>query len=228
MNYESPAVRYQGGLDDLLHRLLPSFPVARNDGDQRIAKLTTFIDSHDGRIGWDLAHTCRELKLDISGAYAARLFKLSRGLGVREYAKKKRLSAAAELLRTTDLSVKAIAVEFGYRSPPDFTRRFKEQFHLSPTDFRKRALRQGPLFDSADSDSRLPANSLAPKTLPKAEEASCFAEKRKCFPFTPLCFGRSITYAMQTDTTRMRRLATKQQDESNVRFRGTTLFERNR
>ncbi len=141
MNYEPPAVRYQGSLDDLLHRLRPGFSAA-SIGDQRIAKLTDFIDSHDGRLGWDLEHTCRELKLEISGPYAARLFKLSKGLGVREYAKKKRLSAAAEFLRTTDLSVKAIAIEFGYHSSPDFTRRFKEQFHLSPTDFRKRALRQ--------------------------------------------------------------------------------------
>lgn len=163
MNYESPAVQYQGGLNDLLRRLLSNIPVARNDGDQRIAKLTDFIDSHDGRIGWDLEHTCRKLKLDISGAYAARLFKLSRGLGVREYAKKKRLSAAAEFLRTTELSVKAIALEFGYRSPPDFTRRFKEQFHLSPTDFRKRTLRDSPSSDCADSDSRLPPNCLASK-----------------------------------------------------------------
>jgi AraC-like DNA-binding protein len=141
MNYQSPAVRYQGALNDLLHRLLHSFPVAPNDGDGRIAKLTDYIDSHDGRIGWDLERTCRELKLDISSAYAARLFKLSIGLGVREYAKKRRLWAAAELLRTTDLSVKAIAIEFGYLSPPDFTRRFKKQFHLSPTDFRKQVLR---------------------------------------------------------------------------------------
>ena len=127
----------------------PAFLWRGMNGDQRIAKLTTFIDSHDGRSrGGSCTHLprtqVRYFVLD-----AARLFKLSRGLGVREYAKKKRLSAAAELLRTTDLSVKAIAVEFGYRSPPDFTRRFKEQFHLSPTDFRKRALRQGPLFDSA-------------------------------------------------------------------------------
>jgi AraC-like DNA-binding protein len=144
MNYEPPSVRYQGALDDLLRRLLPSFPLLWNNDDPRIAKLTDFIDSRDGRVGWDLAHTCRELKLDISGAYAARLFRLSKGLGVREYAKNKRLSAAAKLLRTTNLSVKAIAVDFGYRSPSDFTRRFKEQFHLNPTSFRKRTLRKLP------------------------------------------------------------------------------------
>jgi AraC-like DNA-binding protein len=165
MNYESPAVRYQGGFNDLLQRLLPNFAAARSDGDQRIEKLTNFIDSHDGRIGWSLEHACRELKLDISGAYAARLFKCSRGLGFREYSKKKRLSAAAEFLRKTNLSVKAIAVEFGYRNPPDFTRRFKKQFHISPTDFRKRALRYGPLPDCADSDSNLRAKGLAPKNF---------------------------------------------------------------
>jgi len=100
-------------------------------------KLLHFIDSNDGSIGWDLDHACRELRLDISGAYAARLFKRCTGLGVRQYAKKKRLLMAAERLTTTDIPIKAIAAEFGYRSLPHFTRRFKEQFRLSPTDFRK-------------------------------------------------------------------------------------------
>jgi AraC-like DNA-binding protein len=141
MNYETPTLRYERGLIDLLRCLLPCPPGARIDGDQRIAKLTNFIDSRDGRIGWNLRDTCRELKLNISAPYAARLFKLSRGLGIREYAKKRRLSAAAEFLTTTDLSVKAIAAECGYSTPPDFTRRFKGYFHLSPSDFRKRAPR---------------------------------------------------------------------------------------
>jgi AraC-like DNA-binding protein len=141
VNYETPTFRYEGGLNDLLRSLLPCPPRARIEGDQRIAKLTDFIDTRNGRIGWNLNDTCRELKLNISAPYTARLFKLSRGLGIREYAKKKRLSVAAEFLTTTDLSVKAIAVECGYRSPCDFTRRFKEHFHQSPSDFRKRALR---------------------------------------------------------------------------------------
>jgi AraC-like DNA-binding protein len=139
MVYESPAVQYQGAFNDVLRRL---FPLPRKkrisvDMDRRIMKLLHFIDSHEGSIGWDLDHVCRELRLDISGAYAARLFKRCTGLGVREYSKKKRLLMAAERLTTTDIPVKAIAAEFGYRSLPHFTRRFKEQFRLSPTDFRK-------------------------------------------------------------------------------------------
>ena len=135
--YESPAVQYRGALDDVLRCLFPLIRQDRPSVDWRIKKLLHFIDGHAGRIGWDLNAACRELRLDISGAYAARLFKRCTGLGVREYAKEKRLSMAAERLKITNLPVKVIAAEFGYQSLPHFTRRFKEQFRLSPTEFRK-------------------------------------------------------------------------------------------
>jgi AraC-like DNA-binding protein len=137
MVYESPAVQYQGPFNDVLRRLLPLPRKEQLSVDRRIMKLLHFIDSHAGSIGWGIDRACRELRLDISGAYAARLFKRCTGLGVREYAKKKRLLMAAERLTTTDVPIKAIAAEFGYHSLPHFTRRFKEQFRLSPTDFRK-------------------------------------------------------------------------------------------
>jgi AraC-like DNA-binding protein len=137
MVYESPAVQYQGAFNDVLRRLFPRPRKEQLSVDRRIMKLLHFIDSHAGSIGWDLDHACRELRLDISSAYAARLFKRCTGLGVREYSKKKRLLMAAERLTTTDIPIKAIAAEFGYQSLPHFTRRFKAQFRLSPTDFRK-------------------------------------------------------------------------------------------
>jgi AraC-like DNA-binding protein len=137
--YEPPEVQYHGPLNDVLRRLFPNLCDARPRMDQRITKLLHFIDSHEGSIGWDLDRACRELKLDISGAHAARLFKRCTGLGVREYAKRRRLLLAAERLKSTDIPVKTIAAEFGYQSLPHFTRRFKSQFRLSPTEFRKRA-----------------------------------------------------------------------------------------
>jgi len=47
------------------------------------------------------------------------------------------LLRAAERLKATDLPIKVIAAEFGYRKPVDFARIFKEQYRLSPTEFRK-------------------------------------------------------------------------------------------
>lgn len=106
--------------------------------DWRIAKLLEFIESGEGRVGWDLNHICQELRLNISGPYAAQLFKRCIGLGIREYSKKNRLLLAAERLEIPDLPIKVIAAEIGYRSVAHFSRRFKEQFHVSPTEFRKR------------------------------------------------------------------------------------------
>jgi AraC-like DNA-binding protein len=137
MTYEPPAAQYQGAFNAVLRRLFPRPQHGQLGMDGRIVKLLRFIDSHEGSIGWDLDHACRELNLEISGAYAARLFKHCTGLGVREYAKKKRLLIAAERLKSTDLPVKVIAAEFGYQSLAHFTRRFKERFRLSPREFRK-------------------------------------------------------------------------------------------
>jgi len=137
MVYEPPVVQYQGALSDILRGLFPVPRKERRGMDRRIVKLLQFIDSHEGRIGWDIDHACQELRLDISGAHAARLFKRHTGLGVREYARKKRLLMAAQRLKTTDLSVKAIAAEFGYKRPFDFSRVFKKEFRLSPIAFRR-------------------------------------------------------------------------------------------
>jgi AraC-like DNA-binding protein len=147
--YEPPIVQYQGGLDDFIRYLLPNWGNERVGIDPRITKLMHFIDSHDGAVGWDLNHVCRELKLAISSAHAARLFKRCTGLGVREYAKRKRLWLAAKRLKTTDIPIKAIAAEFGYHSLPHFTRRFKDEFRLSPTEFRKGASRPRDVGEGA-------------------------------------------------------------------------------
>lgn len=138
MLYERPAVQYRGALNEILSCLFPLSGSELPTKDERIMKLVGLIESHEGSIGWGLDRACRELRLDISGAYAGRLFKRCTGLGVREYAKTKRLMKAAERLKITDLPVKVIAAECGYHSLSHFTRRFKEQFGLSPSEFRKK------------------------------------------------------------------------------------------
>jgi AraC-like DNA-binding protein len=139
MAYESPALRLHGALGEVLLRLLPRQHQAMTDMDVRIRRLVQSIDIKIGSVEWDLEDACRELKLDISSAHAARLFKRYTGMGVRGYAKKKRLTLAANRLIATNLSIKAIAAEFGYRKPVDFARTFKQQFHVSPSQFRRTA-----------------------------------------------------------------------------------------
>jgi methylphosphotriester-DNA--protein-cysteine methyltransferase len=109
--------------------------------DWRVAKLIEAIDTRSGATGCNLGRTCQKLKLDISPAYAARLFKRQTGLGVKQYAKKQRLLTAIERLTTTNVPVKAIATDLGYRKTFDFARVFKEQCGLTPTRFRQASRR---------------------------------------------------------------------------------------
>jgi AraC-like DNA-binding protein len=110
--------------------------VGRLGSDWRVAKLLQSIDRNTGTVDWKLEEVCRELELGISPAYAARLFKSDTGLGVREFAKTKRLTKAIEQLIVTNLPVKAIAAELGYQNSFDFARSFKKQYCLTPTKFR--------------------------------------------------------------------------------------------
>jgi transcriptional regulator GlxA family with amidase domain len=138
MSYEPPLLQDEGELGDVLRRLLrkPRQKTRRLE-DCRIRNLASYIEHHIAG-EWSLADACRELKLDISAAYAARLFKRYTGLGVREYAAKMRLQMAADRLTTTDLPIKVIAAECGYRNHCDLDRRFRERYHLSPTRFREK------------------------------------------------------------------------------------------
>ncbi len=105
--------------------------------DWRIRKILLFIDSEDGKIGPDMTDICRQLDLGISADYATKLFKRETGIGFREYGARKRLMKAASQLADTNLSIKVIATDLGYNIPQAFSRRFKFQYQLRPTEYRR-------------------------------------------------------------------------------------------
>lgn len=59
------------------------------------------------------------------------------GLSYREYALRRRLDRARRLLAETDKPILEVALDSGYRSHEAFTRAFRDEFTLSPQDFRK-------------------------------------------------------------------------------------------
>ena len=105
--------------------------------DWRVRKILLFIDSEDGKIGSDMADICRKLDLGISADYATKLFKKQTGSGFREYGARKRLMKAASQLAETSLSIKVIAADLGYHIPQAFSRRFKFQYQVKPTEYRR-------------------------------------------------------------------------------------------
>jgi AraC-like DNA-binding protein len=102
-----------------------------------MGKLKAFIESSDGKTGWDFKAVCHQLNLGISTSYAGKLFMRSMGIGIREYAMKIRFAKAAERLQSTPQSIKEIAGDLGYHSPRDLARGFKKAFRMNPTDYRR-------------------------------------------------------------------------------------------
>lgn len=76
------------------------------------------------------------------------LFKSEMGIGFMEYVWKKRLEKAQELLRTTNLSVEEIAQSVGYLASTSFSRKFKQETGLTPSQYRSKFAASG----SADQD----------------------------------------------------------------------------
>lgn len=78
----------------------------------------------------------------VSYSYFSKLFSKSTGTSFSDYLTAVRLSAAEQLLITTEKSITEISFETGFSDLSYFTRRFTAKNDLSPRDYRKK-YRQG-------------------------------------------------------------------------------------
>lgn len=65
------------------------------------------------------------------------LFKAVYGDSIASHMKTHRMEKAAELLRTSEESVAAVAAAVGYESPSRFSAAFRERYHMLPAEYRK-------------------------------------------------------------------------------------------
>jgi len=137
MAYKRPDVRILGTVHAFWKQRISIQSDEPAEMDWRAKKIKEFVDSHPGKVGWNLDDVCKQLGLAISGRQARRVFRRARRIGFKEYLKKSRLGFAAEQLKaTTTVQIKAIAADAGYEMTAEFGRSFKRLFLLSPTEFR--------------------------------------------------------------------------------------------
>ena len=72
----------------------------------------------------------------ISDFHFNRIFKTVTGTTLKQYVLGRKLTNALEQLRSTNKSVTEIAMDVGFDYPEVFSRAFKKQFGLSPTNIR--------------------------------------------------------------------------------------------
>lgn len=75
----------------------------------------------------------------IDRSYLSRLFKEHKGLSPQQYILKLKMEAAAQHLKKEGITIKETALCVGYEDPLEFSKQFHRQFHVSPTEWRKKA-----------------------------------------------------------------------------------------
>lgn len=81
----------------------------------------------------------------LSRSTFSRLFGEAMGQAPTEFVAKTRLYYAAELLRTSQAPIKAIAVSVGFSSRSHFSRAFRDAYGLDPTAYRHQQIGERPL-----------------------------------------------------------------------------------
>lgn len=80
-------------------------------------------------------------KYFFSKEYLSKQFKKKYRVGIYEYLLKIRMEQAKALLQQSEISVKDIALRLGYSNNNYFSKAFKNTFHISPTKYRDRWLK---------------------------------------------------------------------------------------
>jgi transcriptional regulator GlxA family with amidase domain len=72
----------------------------------------------------------------MSRSHFSRTFHAVAGISLRDYVRDLRLKHAQQLMRSSRLSLSAIATEAGFYDLPHFNKAFRHRFGMSPTQFR--------------------------------------------------------------------------------------------
>lgn len=70
-----------------------------------------------------------------------RIFIFVSGISISDYMRKRRLTIAGHELKNSDISVLDIAIKYGFQSHSAFTRAFKEQHGITPSQAKQQAIK---------------------------------------------------------------------------------------
>ena len=90
---------------------------------------------------YDISLDSVSAMLKLNASYFSSLFKRTFGVNFLDYLTQLRMDAARELLRDPLRSTAEVAGMVGYESANYFTRAFKKNVGMTPTDYRRSALR---------------------------------------------------------------------------------------
>ena len=99
-----------------------------------IRKAVTLIDSD---LSADLSSSRIAKELKVSRGYLSTAFKQAMHQTLSEYVCKRRMEHAAHLLETTHLQIQTVALHCGILDVQYFSKLFKKELYLTPSQYRK-------------------------------------------------------------------------------------------
>jgi len=121
-----------GVVTDIREKLVRQ--VAPKDG--AIGDIVRYVRQHSRKTS--LSRACVARLHGRSDSWMAHRFKEAVGVSFAGFLSDLRLTDGADLLASTEASVKEIALAVGFKDVGTFPRLFKRRFHMSPTEWRRR------------------------------------------------------------------------------------------
>lgn len=107
----------------------------RQSGESADQKIRTYLESHYGE---DISLDDLAVTVGCDRYAVCRLYKKARGITVMDDLKKIRVAKAKRLLQYSADSIEQISHQCGFGSPSYFTKRFREEAHCTPREYRDR------------------------------------------------------------------------------------------
>jgi len=113
--------------------------------DDIVNRVAAFLDEH-----YDTNLSLEQIaeQVFLSPRYLCAVFKEQRGETIFEYLTRRRMQVAGELLLASNDRVSDVARQTGFQSVHSFIRRFKDQFGVTPGQYRRARARIAPENDS--------------------------------------------------------------------------------
>jgi AraC family transcriptional regulator len=112
-------------------------PIGEYAGGLSRRKLQQVIEYINEHLASDLTIAAIADRVEMSPYHFSRLFKQSVGLSPYQYVMQQRIERSAYLLRTTTLSIAAIAIQVGFSTQNQLTIQFRKFLGITPSNYRK-------------------------------------------------------------------------------------------